>query len=479
MKLSADQEQALTLAGDWWASSDKLTQPLVITGAAGTGKSTILSSILQKIGITEHNTMFVATSATAVIHVHDKNKHAHASTIASFIKEHNEFIEIHDNDDEIVEIWTSGMSIVTSDIDGLNADMIFSSGIIKDGDIDTVDVAQLNLILNPLKFNAVRQQNFEIVDGKPVEDYIHVVIVDELGMVSDDEMTAILAKKVPVIATGDPYQLPPIGAERTHYITDVDYEFYHELTEIHRQSDDSGLITLANEARGGGHWKSKASELAQAGASGIIVLPSIANNAKALAHADVILSPTNNGVMYFNKLLHEHFFGTDAPLSVGDKIVITSNSMARSDETGLPIVANGQSGVVKRIHKAPWLNGRSALMVDLEIDTMLLERVVVNTKYVDDPRISAYKLKDLSAEDLEIYRLRRSGTFRGSLEEHGAFLDEVVYLAYGYAMTIHRAQGKEWNRVIFDTEMPRRMVAGSDELVYTAITRAREQLLLI
>jgi len=61
----------------------------------------------------------------------------------------------------------------------------------------------------------------------------------------------------------------------------------------------------------------------------------------------------------------------------------------------------------------------------------------------------------------------------------GGELDEIVYVAYGYAMTVHKSQGKEWANVVFDTDVPARMRSNEAPLIYTGITRAKENIIFI
>lgn len=478
MQLSEDQEKVVDLAQKWWLDFGKNKNPFVVTGMAGTGKSTILSEILEKLNIAPKRTMFLATSATATTNVHDKNRLAKANTIASFIKTHSEVIHIIKDDKEF-ETWYSITDITDSEVPDFDKEDAFEKIVGRDADIETVDLGLLQSIMNKLGYYAEREQVFDIVGDKPLDKNLDIVVVDELGMVTDAEMEAIIKKGLPVIATGDPYQLPPIGAEPNNYIKNKDYTWYSELTEIHRQSDDSGLIELASVARFGGDWRSKASELQNRHAKGIIVAPSARKQPKVLNFGDVILSPTNRNVQYFNQLIHEERFGKQNVLNINEKIVITSNTSQRND-AGLPTFSNGQIGVISKIYDEPEFDDIYAKLVDIRLDSRTFERVVINVKHIDDPRISSYRLKDQSAEDFALYRERRSMVFQRKLEDkYDTLVPEVVYVTYGYAMTVHRAQGKEWNNVIFDTDIPYVMLDNSTPLIYTAITRAKSKLLLM
>ncbi len=55
---------------------------------------------------------------------------------------------------------------------------------------------------------------------------------------------------------------------------------------------------------------------------------------------------------------------------------------------------------------------------------------------------------------------------------------EVNEMLFGYAITVHKSQGSEWRRVAIITHQSHSQMQ-SRELMYTAITRAREELYII
>jgi hypothetical protein len=55
---------------------------------------------------------------------------------------------------------------------------------------------------------------------------------------------------------------------------------------------------------------------------------------------------------------------------------------------------------------------------------------------------------------------------------------ELNAIMYGYCLTVHKAQGSEWRRVFFCLHQSHNVML-SRELLYTAITRAREELYIM
>ena len=67
-----------------------------------------------------------------------------------------------------------------------------------------------------------------------------------------------------------------------------------------------------------------------------------------------------------------------------------------------------------------------------------------------------------------------------SLEEHWSPNRYMFQADWGYALTVHKAQGSEWDHVlIIDDGMAKRNGTFRAQWLYTAITRASERLTII
>jgi AAA domain-containing protein len=75
-----------------------------------------------------------------------------------------------------------------------------------------------------------------------------LIVVDEASMISDEILRDLLPLGNPILALGDPAQLPPIGDDRGALTAGEPDAF---LTEIHRSALDSPVIWLSMLAREG------------------------------------------------------------------------------------------------------------------------------------------------------------------------------------------------------------------------------------
>ncbi|MFR8055484.1 MAG: ATP-binding domain-containing protein [Bilophila wadsworthia] len=77
-------------------------------------------------------------------------------------------------------------------------------------------------------------------------------------------------------------------------------------------------------------------------------------------------------------------------------------------------------------------------------------------------------------------QLQEDRTALNTLLEKNRQTDYPLLLDYGYALSVHKAQGSEWERVLLIDERNRYM---SDDdytrWLYTGVTRTKERLLIV
>lgn len=297
---------------------------------------------------------------------------------------------------------------------------------------------------------------FQKGEKEPLE--ADAVIVDEMSMVDLQLMRALLAALRPgtrLIMVGDPDQLPSVGAGnvfgdliRSEIIPVI------ALTEVFRQAEQSAIIRGAHEVNSG-------------------VCPDLGNK---------------QGGDFF-------FLTRRDPVRLADTIVeLCSTRLPKN--MGIPpaeiqVLSPTRKGPVgtEELNRAlqaalnPSVKGRNELPFGKWI-FRLGDRVMQNRNNYD----AVWEKQDGSAG---------TGVFNGDVgqitevAENGEFLvvcfDEryVIYdkemlkdLELAYAMTVHKSQGSEYRAVVFAAmnAAPSLMVRG---VLYTAITRARELLIMV
>lgn len=277
--------------------------------------------------------------------------------------------------------------------------------------------------------------------GKPVDKPHHwrtrfsrvqsldasLVIVDEASMLSTGLVEDLRFHGIKVLYVGDHGQLEPIG-ENPGLMADPQLR----LENIHRQASKSAIIRFAHAVRRGerpSRWVGYAHETED----GVEDLRILQGKPPEVSSYDIVLCGYNRTRCNINaQAREERGFSGDIP-NEGEWVICLQNNR----EYG---VFNGQRFLVK------WCREDCGRFVM----NLVSESGVVYT-------------------ELPCY----TDTFGQARQDRDARRTEVV-LDWGYAITVHKAQGSEWDRVAVVEEMARSWT--ESRWRYTAITRASRTL---
>jgi exodeoxyribonuclease-5 len=260
-----------------------------------------------------------------------------------------------------------------------------------------------------------------------------LIVIDECSMVDEELGRDLLSFGTPILVLGDPGQLPPISGGG--YFTEHEPDFL--LTEIHRQARDNPIIDLAMQVREG-------RDLAYGDYGTTQIISKQDVNQDLVLDADQVLAGNNKTRKRYNQRLRI-LKGFDRPHpQSGDKLVCLRNDPSK----GL-------------------LNGS-------------LWQVMTSSKETTKPGINLL----LRPEDDDMGRgSAKVRLLKAAFEEHDT---EIPWSTkkrfddfdFGYALTVHKAQGSQWNNVVlFDESWAFRDT--SVHWLYTAITRAVEKLTIV
>ncbi len=257
-----------------------------------------------------------------------------------------------------------------------------------------------------------------------------LVIVDECSMVDEDLGRDLLSFSVPILVLGDPAQLPPVkgGGFFTGAEPDV------MLTEVHRQAADNPIIRMSMDVRAGGHLA-----LGSYGESRVIRRDAVERE-RVLA-SDQLLVGRNATRRTYNRRIRE-LLGRDDPMPVaGDKVVCLRNDKSKG-------LLNGATFTVAE--RAAARSGLVTMRVRPEEEPGNPVKVSVLPEFFE------------GREETIPWKLRR----------------ETDEFDYGYALTVHKAQGSQWNEVmLFDESFAFR--EHRDRWLYTGLTRAAERITVV
>jgi exodeoxyribonuclease-5 len=258
-----------------------------------------------------------------------------------------------------------------------------------------------------------------------------LIVIDECSMVDAELGRDLLSFGKPILVLGDPAQLPPIKGGG--FFTEVEPNIM--LTQIHRQAQDDPIIRLSAEVRNGG-------KLAYGQYGETRVIRRDALEADAVLGVDQVLVGLNRTRRLYNRRIRD-LLGIKEPLPVaGDRLVCLRNDRTK----GL-------------------ING-SLWRVD-SLQAMRKDFVRMTLKPEDDLGRASAKVAVLrqffEGGEAEIpYPQRRES-------------DEFDF---GYALTVHKAQGSQWDDVmLFDESYA--FGENRNRWLYTGLTRAAKRLTLV
>jgi len=275
-----------------------------------------------------------------------------------------------------------------------------------------------------LEQDNVKRPSFSINHQSALKD-AKLLIVDEVSMVNRQMAEDLLSFGVPLLVLGDPAQLPPVKGGG--HFTNVKPEVL--LTEVHRQAAGSPVLSLATRVREGRGL----------GTSDLVV-PKGRLQIADLAKFDQVLVGTHRSRKHVNRKMREHLkFPSELPVS-GDRIICTRNDK----DTGL-------------------LNGSQWHVLDAQPDpdTGRLELYIKSVDTGNQMRVDAH-LQPFLGEEIPFWDIRQAQCFE-----------------YAYAMTVHKAQGSQFDSVALIDESHKFPQHQRRAWLYTGITRAARDLTII
>jgi len=269
-----------------------------------------------------------------------------------------------------------------------------------------------------------------------------LIIVDEASMIDHDIWSDLKTYKKPIIAVGDHGQLPPINGK-----FNLMENPQVKLEKIHRQNENNPIIDIATQARTKGQVKTKrysecVLKLGNDNYDSQEIITELLQNYETNTIVLCGYNSTRNKLNNFIRTSLGFELPTPQP---GDRVICLRNNHTEG-------IFNGMLGTVTSIaHESEdWYYAE----IEMDDKPTLYKGLIYAHQFGMPQAINFTK--------------DRAKALAGDLFD------------FGYALTVHKAQGSQAKRVILFEERSQHM---DDEMwrrwLYTGITRAEEELIVV
>lgn len=310
------------------------------------------------------------------------------------------------------------------------------------------------------KFSESKQEMIETVRFKRLDTIEYdIILVDEASMVSSKLFNDMLEFNVQIVACGDSFQLPPVAdTDGDPILSDPDYL----LEEVHRVAQDSSIIKLAHAIR-----TKQYSPIAPFRDDVVSIISYFNGGREFLEQTEydsetVTLCFTNAVRKSINHgYRHKKKYSSDIILYPFEQIVCLTNNQNLG-------MMNGERFTVEFL--SPPFDEKTVNVTVERQDGNYQEAFVHNTIKKFGKKNTVFKKYD---------RKRKKASKQPEVDPL------VIDADYGYAMTVHKAQGSEFKNVcLVDSGIYKGISKGkgnNDYLrwLYTGVTRTSGNLTII
>jgi exodeoxyribonuclease-5 len=269
-----------------------------------------------------------------------------------------------------------------------------------------------------------------------------LIIVDEASMIDQQIWRDLLSYNVPIIAVGDHGQLPPIRGKFS-----LMQKPMLKLEKIHRQATGNPIVKVATLARRNGvvPHREFGNNIVKFDRKDPFTSDTVEELLQGYTEDTIILCGYNSTRNQINNYVRAALGFESPEPQPGDRVICQRNNHKKQ-------IYNGMLGTIERINKADedWF--------DVEI-------------LMDDSGVRYVGL---------VYAHQFGAPVGINFTENRALALKGDLFDFGYALTVHKAQGSQARKVIMFEERFKQM---DDDMwkrwLYTGITRAQEELFLV
>ena len=361
----------------------------------------------------------------------------------------------------------------------------------------------------------LHSNTFFIVDeASMISNQSNDISVFGTGRLLDDLINYVYNNKsCKLILIGDTAQLPPVGIDISPALEakqlmsfglDVS-EF--TLTEVVRQANDSGILLNATNIRN--IIASENYSFPKIDFNNIFDIEKIPGDELIETISDsydkygfedtIIITRSNKRANQYNKGIRNQILWREEEISVGDFLMVVKNNyfwLDENEETCLPclagrqatgkidFIANGDIAEIikiKKYHEQYGFRFADVVLKLVDYDNIEIEcKIILDTLDINSAALSSDDNKKLFYNIMEDYQDEKTKKKQYEGVKNNEFFN-ALQVKFSYAITCHKAQGGQWKNVFIDHGYITDEMMDKEYLrwLYTAFTRPIEKLYLV
>lgn len=322
------------------------------------------------------------------------------------------------------------------------------------------------------------------------------------GLLQDLISYVYQGKNCKLLLVGDTAQLPPVGSDSSPALDPVLlrdgfglHVHFHEMTDVVRQQKLSGILYNATNLRE--LIRTGKTEFPRIKVSGYPDIYQMTGEklSEGLHYAynkfgmenTLVVCRSNKNANNYNLQIRNRILSREDELTGGDYLMVVRNNYfwLEKEESANAFIANGDIARIRKVRNIQELYGfRFADVVldfiDYPDEESLNCKILLDTIYADGPGLSREDSRRFYEEVMKDYiDIRDKNKRMEELKKNPYY--NALHVKFSYAVTCHKAQGGQWDAVFVDQGYMTDEMMNTDFLrwLYTAITRSVKELYLV
>ncbi len=200
----------------------------------------------------------------------------------------------------------------------------------------------------------------------------------------------------------------------------------------------------------------------------------------------IVICRSNKNANMYNQFIRRTLLFRDHEIEVGDKVMAVKNNYFWVEpDSEMGFIANGEFAEVRRAGGIEEMYGFKFCDLEMKFTDFPQQpavqvKVILDTLYTNGPSLGVDEFRNLYHQVSEDYAHITKKQERLRAIHNDKYLN-ALQIKFAYAITGHKSQGGQWNAVFLDHGYQNPDIDHDDQVrwLYTAVTRAMDELFLV